>query len=545
MSNRQIQIDSLEFSQIRENLKDFLRGQDKFTDYDFDGSALSVILDVLAFNTHYNAMYTNMALNESFLDSASKYSSVVSLAKSLGYTAKSVRSARARVNITLTGPTDATYTIPRGTVFKARVGDREFDFIVDSDYTAALSAGVYQFDAVNLIEGSLTSRTVTVSDTSQYVIPNLKADTTTLIVNVQESSGSSVYRRFQFAPNAIDVGPGADVYFIKQREDLYYEVYFGDGTIRTALDNGNIVHLDYVGGNGAEANYARVFTYSSGLGNFTDIDVVTVLPAAGGSEAESMESIKFNAPRAFSAQNRAVTTSDYTAIASQLFPSVESVTVWGGQDNIPKTYGKVFIAAKPLGADVFSSVEKTDMVRTLQQKAAVVSVTPEIVDPLYLNIELTANVHYNPSLARRTVGEIQTAVRNTIANFATTLGQFGSEFRFSRLVSAIDNSDDSIVSNVTTFRIRRPVRTILDSSAVYTVHFSNPIYKKVGGGSFYSTRFFFEDLSDRCYLKDDGEGVVQLFSENAAGTDVCSRCWHYRLRQWFHYCTYNVPAWFI
>ena len=517
--NRQLRTDALDFSDIKENLKDFLRGQEKFTDYDFDGSALSVILDVLAFNTHYNALYTNMAVNESFLDSASKYSSVVSHAKALGYTARSVRSARAKLNLTLTNNIGSlTYTIPRGTVFKTAVGDNEFDFILDSDYTAPLVNGVYSFQDVTIVEGTPATRSIPVTITSEFVIPNRAADISTLLVKVQESAGSSVFRTFTFANNALDVGPDSEVFFVKQREDLFYEIYFGDGNVGVEIVPGNIVHMEYMISSGPTANAARLFTYSSGIvDSFTDLEIQTVLPAAGGADAESIESIRFNAPRLYTAQNRAVTANDYIAIVNQLFPSVETVTVWGGQENIPKVYGKVFIAAKPNGADSFSEQEKTEIRRVLLQKAAVVSVVPEIVDPLYLRIELVTNVYYNPKTARRSPGEISTSVRNNVANFASTLGKFGSEFRFSKLVRQIDSSDDSIVSNITTLRVRRTVRVGLNLLANYTVHFSNPIHKKIGGGGFYSTRFFFEDLSDRCYLKDNGEGIIELYSENEAG----------------------------
>lgn len=523
--NKQIRTDALDFSDIKENLRDFLRGQNKFSDYDFDGSALSVILDVLAYNTHYNALYTNMAVNESFLDSASKYSSVVSLAKGLGYTSRSIRSARAKLTITITDTSgDLTRTIPRGTLFKTIVGNDTFDFIADSDYTAPVNAGVYTFNDVIVVEGTANTKRITSSQTSRYVIVNRNADVSTLKVKVQDSVGSSVFQSFVYAPNALDVGPNESAYFVKQREDLYYEIYFGDGVIGTAVVPGNVVHMEYMVSSGELANAARVFTYSSGLtAPFTGINVTTVLPAAGGASAETLESIKFNAPRAFTAQNRAVTSSDYVAIMNQLFPGVGSVTVWGGQENIPKTYGKVFIAAKPSGAEAFSALEKANMAQILTRKASVVSVTPVIVDPVYLRIELVANVYYNPHNSRRSVGEISNSVRNSIANFASTLGKFGTEFRFSRLSSQIDSSDDSIVSNITTIRVRRSVNVSINLQSNYTVHFSNPIHRVDSGGTFYSTRFLFEDITDRCYLRDDGSGVVQLFSEDDLGTPTYVR----------------------
>jgi len=516
--NRQIRTDTLDFLDIKENLKDFLRGQNRFTDFDFDGSVLSTLLDVLAYNTHYNALYTNMAVNESFLDSASKYSSVVSLAKSLGYTARSVRSARARLNITITNDTAAAVlTIPKGTIFKTSVGDNIFDFIANSDYTARLINGVYNFPSVDVIEGTIITRRIDVTSTSKYVIPNLNADITTLDVRVQEAVGSSVHTKFSFAANSIDIKQNDNVFFVKQREDLLYEVHFGDGNIGSRIFPGNVVHLDYIISSGPRANSARVFTYSSGIQQFTNIEIQTVLSATGGAEAESAESIKFNAPLLFAAQNRAVTANDYIAVINQLFPSIESVTVWGGQEHVPKSYGKVFIAIKPNGSDTFSEAEKNDIKQVLMKRAAIVTVIPEIVDPVYLRIELTTNVHYNPILSRRTAGEIATSIRNTIANYSTLLGKFGAEFRLSRLSSLIDSADNSIISNSTTLRIRRTVIPSINRQANYTIRFANPVYQRDNGGGFYSTRFFFEGISDRCFMKDNGGGLIELYSEDING----------------------------
>lgn len=517
--NRQIRTDTLDFLDIKENLKDFLRGQNRFTDFDFDGSVLSTLLDVLAYNTHYNALYTNMAINESFLDSASKYSSVVSLAKSLGYTARSVRSARARLNIIVTAPgAPKVLTLERGTIFKSNVEDRVFDFIVDDDYTTTINNGIYTFNNVNVIEGTLIERMVEVTNTSIYVIPSENADITTLNVKIQDSPNSSHHTKFNYAANFINIGSESNTYFIKQREDLFYEIYFGDGNIGRAVLPGNTVHMSYIVSSGPAANFSRSFTYSSGIQfQFTDINVQTVLHAAGGDERESIESIRFNAPLSFSAQNRAVTSNDYVAVVKKLFPYIESVIVWGGQENIPKSYGNVFLALKPIDRDTLTSAEKLNIKSVLEKTSSIIGVNTVIVDPIFIRIELTTNVYYNSLKSRISVGQIENLIRNAVINYSSQLGKFGSEFRLSQLSRRIDSVDNFIISNNTTLRLRRTVTPNLNRSANYSVRFDNPIYQRQEGGTFYSTRFFYDVIAHRCYLRDNGGGIIQLFSEDING----------------------------
>lgn len=525
MTSKNIRTDSLDFDDIKQNIKNFLRGQSQFTDYDFDGSALSILIDVLAYNTHYNSLYTNLAVNEMFLDSANKYSSVVSLAKTLGYNAKSITSAKAKINFTLTTSTFyQTITLPAGTVFRGKVGDQEFDFVVDSDVTAqGFSAdninGVYRFYDVSLVEGYRLTKQYVATDTGfDFAIPNKSADISSLIVSVQENVNSSIYTGFGFAADTLTVRGDSPVYFIKQREDLYYEIFFGNDIIGKGVYPGNVVHLSYLVSSGEASNGANNFVYSSGLDiPYTSAVVELVTPAYGGSAAEDIESVRFNAPRAHASQNRAVTAEDYKNILYTNYPSIETIATWGGQDNYPPVYGKVYISAKPYGANSFTATEKESMVNFLKNTKSVVSVTPVFVDPEFFRIELSSTVNFNRNAARRSPGEIMSLIYSSLVQYGYSLGKFGSTFRFSKVCALIDGSDDSIISNDTSIRIRHTLNPLYNKNARYTVPFDNPILDNPLGGSFYSTRFYIPTMEDRCYLTDDGAGNIDLYSETVDG----------------------------
>lgn len=526
MTSKNIRTDSLDFDEIKQNIKTFLRGQSQFTDYDFDGSALSILIDVLAYNTHYNSLYTNLAVNEMFLDSANKYSSVVSLAKTLGYNAKSITSAKARINFTLTTNTyTQTLTLPAGTVFRGKVGDQEFDFLVESDVSAQGYTpdnginGIYRFYDVSLVEGYRLTKQYVATDTGfDFAIPNKAADISSLTVSVQENASSSIYTGFSYAADTISVRGYSPVYFLKQREDLYYEVFFGNDIIGKQVFPGNVVHLSYLVSSGAASNGANNFVYSSGLSTpFTSAVVELVSPAYGGSAAEDIESVRFNAPRAYASQNRAVTAEDYKNILYTNYPSIETISTWGGQDNYPPVYGKVYISAKPYGANSFTATEKESIVTFLKNTKSVVSVTPVFVEPEFFRIELTSLVNFNRNAARRSPGEIVSLIYSTLIQYGYSLGKFGSTFRYSKVCSLIDSADDSITSNETSIRIRHSLTPLYNKNGRYTVAFDNAIFANPLGGSFYSTRFYIPGIEDRCYLSDDGAGNINLFSETVDG----------------------------
>lgn len=524
--NNNIKTTDLDFDQIKENIKEFLRGQEKFSDYNFDGSAMSIFLDVLAYNTHYNALYTNLAINEMFLDSAVKYSSVVSLAKTLGYTAKSVTSSRAKVNVEITtNSSDQTLVIPKGTVFSGSTGDNSFDFITDSDYYAQNISGTnlsgkYRFIDMTLIEGKQMTKRYLNDLSSEFVVPSKSADISTLSVKVQDTEYSSNYVAYGPVESVLTLTGDSKVFFVKQREDLYYEVYFGNGTIGSAIQSGNIVHLSYILSSGEVSNSARSFSYKTGITfDYNTITVETVSSAFGGADIEEIESVRYNAPRAFGAQNRAVTSEDYKNILLNNFPTIESITVWGGQEQSPPVYGKVFISAKPKGALSFTTSEKEDIVNFLTNSKGVISISPVMVDPKFVKLELTTNVYYNKNTTRRSVGEIKSIILSSLVDYSASLGKFGNSFRHSKVLTLINGADDSITSNITTLRLRVGVSPYYNKNVKYDVLIGNPIYQNSGQSSFYSTRFYINSntVTNRCYLKDDGLGNVNLYSEDSDG----------------------------
>lgn len=518
MSN--IRTEELDFDAIKANIKEFFRGQSTFTDYDFEGSALSVLIDVLAYTTQYNAFYANLAINEMFLDSASKYASAVSLAKTIGYTPRSIRSARGVIDVVISNVqgNPSTLTLPKNTVFRGKVGEVEYDFYTATDYTANSVLGSYTFNDVEIIEGAILTKKYNVMTNSKFVIPNKNVDMSTLTVRVQDNPNSGNYTKYNLSEDILNVRSDDTVYFIKQREDMLYEVYFGNGTIGKKVNVGNVVHIEYFISSGRLANQANEFVYASGLeANYTYNVTLTTIPT-GGDDEESIDSIKFNAPRKYISQNRAVTSEDYATLLYSQFPNIESLSVWGGQDNVPPIYGKVFIAAKPFERETFTAAEKEQIKTFLSSKRNVMTVIPETVDPTFLRIQFTTNVYYDPAKSKKSAGELQTLVRNTIAEYATTMGKFDSTFRFSKLSTLIDATDQSINSNISTLKIRRTVEPTFGVVSKYNIQIDNPIYQdKDTGGTVWSTRFFIGTLADRCYIRDDGNGNMDLYMEDING----------------------------
>jgi hypothetical protein len=515
---KQIAIDELDFDLVKENLKTFLRAQPEFNSYDFEGSALTILLDILAYNTTYNASYLNMAINESFIDSASKRSSLISLSKALGYTANSVRSSVAKINVSATLPvTDTTsiLTLPKGSIFNGIVEDTSYSFTTLTDYSAVKNAdGVFVFEGVSVHEGVLINNTYTVTQSSKFIIPSVNVDLTSLNVLVRESNSSSETVRFNRADDLFRVKPTDAIYFVKQRDDLFYEVFFGSDGVGRSLINGNVVRLEYLETNGEASNGANSFVYQSGFRSDATLDVETTQSAVGGTEQESVESIRFNAPRSYVTQNRAVTAADYENLLLSNYPTIESLHAWGGQDNIPKVFGKVFICAKPLGRPKFSTSEKASMEKSLINSRGVVSINPVIIDPMYMNIELSCNVYYNLNATKWSEGQLRSLVQNTLIDYGKSLNKFDSVFRYSKVSALVDSSDPTgIVSNSVSFRIRCPMDPMYNSNSQYKLITGNPI----DPGTFYSTRFYIVEFADRAYIKDNSRGVLELYTEDLDG----------------------------
>lgn len=521
-NNKNINVAELDFDSIKSNLKTFLRGQDTFQDYDFDGSGLSVLLDVLAYNTHYQGIYNNLAVNEMFLDSARKRNSVVSLSKMLGYTPRSAYSSQAIVNITVTttGLGPSILTIPAGKLFNTTVNGITYTFYNRDNITSSGPSTVYTFSDVVIIEGKPLSFSYNVTAGSKFIIPNQYTDLSTLNVRVQESASSSYIETYALAGSIVDITADSKVYWVKEIDNGLYELTFGDGNIGKSVVSGNIVHIDYFVSSLDAPNGAKVFIYGdSAVIPNSQLTVATTSPASGGSAPEDIDSIRFNAPKAYSAQNRAVTPGDYTALIYEYVPSAKSVSVWGGEDNIPPVYGKTFICIKPVGADLLTTQQKNDILSTILSSRNIVSITPIILDPEYIDIEVSSSVYYNSRETVRAASDIETIVKDSILNYdANELQKFDSVFRQSKLSRIIDTSEPSIVSNITTISLRRKINPKYNFSAEYSINIINPIYSNgVPEDAVISTGFYIKGSSNIHYLVDDGLGNIQLFYKSASG----------------------------
>ena len=449
-----LNVTELDFDQIKNNLKNYLKTQSEFSSYDFEGSGLSALLDVLAYNTHYNAMTAHFALNEAFLDSAQIRGNIVTRAKLLGYIPRSVLAPRATVTITVdasaeSGILPTTLTLPRGAKLTTEVDRRNFRYVVLEEQSATLDGNQhYVFENVVIAEGTrkkLLYRVDNDIENQKYQISDDDADTTTLRVLVQANEASSSYDNYTKFESLINVDSASRVYYLQENSNEYFEVYFGDGVTGKKPLNNNIVTLDYVFTHGPESNGANAFTMVDNIGGYSNVTIQTIQAASGGTEKETNESIRFNAPLTFTSQNRAVTSDDYRAIIQKEFTNINSISTWGGEDNDPPDYGAVYISIKPIVNETLTESEKNEIMNTILKGKSVVSITPYIVDPNFTYLELDVNFKYNPNLTDRTSVELQAVVRDTISDYNfNELNKFDGVFRHSRLLRAIDNADPAI-----------------------------------------------------------------------------------------------------
>ena len=453
-----LNVTELDFDQIKDNLKNYLKQQSEFNDYNFEGSGLSTLLDVLAYNTHYNAVAAHYSLNEAFLDSAQIRGNVVTRAKLLGYVPRSVLAPKATIRLVVdnqAGPSyPTTLTLPRGTKLTTTVQGETYQYVVVNSQTVTGSATQqFTFDAVEIAEGTYKSLLYRVDndiESQKFQISDSDVDTSTLRVRVQENEEALTYDIYSRFESLLNVDSASQIHYIQENTNGKYEVYFGDGVIGKKPINNNIVTLDYIYTHGDESNGASTFNLSSTLGGLVNANytVTTVTPSAGGADRESMESIRFNAPLTFTAQNRAVTSDDYRAIILKSFSNVSSISTWGGEDNDPIDFGKVYVAIKPLTGATLTAAEKLTIKDTVLKGKNIVSITPEIVDPNFTNLELDVFFKYNPNLTDRTNVELQGVVRDTISDYNfNNLNKFDGVFRYSQILKAIDSSDRSILNS--------------------------------------------------------------------------------------------------
>jgi hypothetical protein len=517
-----LDISELDFDQIKGNLKSFLSQQTEFQDYDFEGAGMSVLLDLLAYNTHYLSYNANIAANEMFLDSADLRESVVSLAKSVGYTPTSSTCSSADIKVVVNNATGASLTMSRGTKFTSTVNSQSYTFVNNADVTITPVDGVYTFNNLSIKEGSLLNfkYTVNSSDTDQrFIIPNENVDTTTLTVKIQNSSSDSTTTTYTLANGITSIDSTSNVYFLQEVEEGKFEVYFGDGVLGKALSDGNIVILDYIVCNQDAPNGANTFTLSGNIGGFSNTTITTLTNANSGSGPESITSIKLQAPRDYSAQDRAVTGNDYKTLVKSLYANADAVQVWGGEDNTTPNYGKVYISIKAKSGANLTTATKNDVVTSLKNYS-VASVTPIIVDPETTYITTDTSFKYNSAQTTKDVITLQTNVLNEISNHsASALQNFTGVFRHSELTRKIDNVDSSILSNITTIKLYKFFTPTLNSALKYTISYNNAFYNphsghnSSAGGIISSTGFKINDDSsaNEHFLDDDGQGNIRAY----------------------------------
>jgi len=515
-----LQITELDFDDIKSNLKTYLKSQNQFTDFDFEASGMNILLDTLAYNTHYQAFQANMLANEMFLDTAQKRNSVTSHAKALGYTPTSVKAPTAYVKVTVNDANTATILMPEGFVFTTTIDGVSYQFINTTSRVLTPTAGIYTFGETNgipIYEGTwvTTEYTVDIDDPDQrFLIENANVDTSTLQVQVQKSSSDSTTTTYTLADNLVNITGTTTSYFIQESVDGNWEVYFGDGVVGKALGDGNIVILKYIVTNVTDANGASAFTPAAAISGFTNITVVTETAATGGAIAESIDAIKQSATFNYTTQNRAVTAEDYKAILPTLYPDIESVAVWGGEYADPPVYGKVYISIRPNTGANLTNTTKESIKNQLKNNYTVASITPEFIDPVTTKIIPVINFKYNATITNKTATDLETLVADAISTFSdNNLEAFESLFRYSKFIKTIDEVDTSILSNITTITMTQELTPTLSTSAKYTIDFNNPLYNPHSGhmSILSSTGFTISGNANTLYLDDDGSGNIRTY----------------------------------
>jgi hypothetical protein len=482
------QLANLDFDQIKIALREYIKSTSDFTDYDFEGSALSVIIDTLAYNTYYTAFNANMVVNELFIDSATLRDNVVALAKQLGYTPKSIVAPTATVtfNVDFTGSTPANNQIvlEKGTGFVATYDNNLYQYVAISDVKRSIVSNQAIFDNVDIREGSLVNDTYIVDNTQKnqrYIIENGNVDTSTIIVDVYLNEQSSVSEEYKLSTNILGVNKESKIYFVNEIEDEKYEIFFGDGVLGKKLDNGQKIEISYLITNGPETNGAKDFTFSgivkdtSGNTNYPFTTSITSTVASnGGNDIENINSIKYNAPKYFGTQDRAVTAGDYASIVRNIYPAISDIISFGGEEQEPPAYGQVFLVVKPTSGSYLSTYTK-QQIKSALKDYMVASVTPEILDPSILYVELESKIFYDTRKTNFTSEQIRSGAINGIEGYLaqSDTEKFNGKFRYSKVVGVIDESDMSINSNLTSVIMRKDFYPQLNSTFFYEVCYQN------------------------------------------------------------------------
>jgi hypothetical protein len=542
VKSSQINVTDLDFDNIADNLKNYLKGQDTFKDYNFEGATLSILIDLLAYASHIGAVNTNIAASELFLDSAQIRKNVVSRAKDLGFTPSSEKASTAKANIVLRNVRSADGTVPstssmimsRGTQFRTTYEGVKYEFVSASTYTPTVDGTTFTYNNVDLVQGTFAQDQFVFDSqikNAKFVVSNQRVDKQRMTVTINSGGVSSTYA---LSTDVSNIDTTSKVYYTQENEEGFIEIYFGDGTLGVALLDGDIITVDYVIVDDVHADGANRFTQVGAINGFTDSTISVTEKASGGAEKESIESIKFKATKFYTSQNRLVTLNDYKAKVQEYYPNADAVAVWGGEDNVPPAYGKVFVALKPNNADYLSETEKTQVKNSLN-KLNMLTVRPEIVDADIIKILISTTFKYNPALTTLTAGELSTLVKNTINQFDTdNLNGFDAIFRHSNLTKTIDEADSAILSNTTNIRLRKKLNGIVSTNPKgYTLSMGNALFNPHSGhnadaGGIVTTTGFKVggDSVNTYYFDDDGKGNLRryylsgstrIYKDSAAG----------------------------
>ena len=518
-----VNFSNLDFAQIKTTLKEYLKANSNFTDYDFEGSNLSSIIDVLAYNTYITSYNANMITNEVFIDSATLRENVVSLARNIGYVPRSRKAATASISffVDCSGvlPTPATLTLKKGPIASSEgaFGGQSFIFSILEDITVPVNDGIAYFDDIIISEGTLLTSNFTYSGRNpnqKFILPNSGIDTALLSVTVKGNQQSTTSTKYTTQDSLLDIKSDSKVYYLQEIENERYEIFFGDGIFGKKLEEGNFITINYITCNGDSANGVNQFQFSGKLTYTrnsieytvtTGISLLTTgVTAQGGEVIESVDSVKKFAPRIYASQNRALTANDYeTLIPSKIYPETESISVFGGEELVPPQYGKVFISIKPRTGDFLPNLIKENIKMRLK-KYAVAGIVPEILDLKYLYIEVDSKVYYNSNMAP-SAEFVSTLVQENTTKYSesTELNRYGARFKYSKFLSIIDDSSEAVTSNITTVQMRRDLRVALNSFAEYQIGFGNEFYiKSMNGYNIKSSPFKTTDSTDDVYLSD-------------------------------------------
>ena len=524
------QVNALEFNQIKAQIKEYLRSQSQFSDYDFEGSSLTVLIDALAYNTYYTSVNANLAVNEGFLETAVLRENVVKLARMIGYTPKSARSARTTVNISVQTvfPYPKSVTLVAGLVLNfTGLDNNNFVFSIPTDITQSVDSltGIASFNDTVLYEGLYLTDTFVknTSERQRFILTNERVDTTSLVVQV---TSGTVTEKYLQATDITKIDANSKVYFLEESEYQIPEILFGDGVVGKKLENGDVVTVKYTTSAGIGANGLKVFenigTFRDSLNNSitSGITITATSFPDGGSEPETTEAIKFSAPKFYSAFGRAVSTRDYEAIIPQIYPNVASIACYGGEEAEPPEFGKVFLAIKPKNADKLSLSEKNSVLKKLREYS-VAAIQPTIIDPSILYVDLTSFVYYNPNITRKTPEQLKNLIITTLTvlNSSGEFNKFGGKFKYSKIQNIIDDAERSITSNITRIAMRKNVTVDLNTRVNYKICYGNRINQQTSTNPAVISSGFkiVGDDINTYYLNDDGSGTLRLYYVKGTG----------------------------